>query len=383
MKDKTNTPPSKQSTAENDNAPNTADRKAQVKAIVLRFLNNVFVVGLGGMAQGLFATLIVGTIICQIASYIPGDVGYYLNSIGTFAKILMGAGIGFAVSRKFDASALVGVSASVAGMIGAYAGKIISHGVFNGSETLLAGVGEPLGAYVASYFSVFLGKLVSGKTKVDILVTPLVCVLGGGVIGLLLGSPISFVMNVIGQVINSGVEQQPIIMGMVVSALMGIALTLPISSAAIGMSLGLGGIAAGAATVGCCCQMVGFAVMSFKENRWGGLVSQGIGTSMLQMPNIVKHPQIWAPPIIASIILGPISAAVFNMQSNAVGSGMGTAGLVGPIMTFTTMIDGGVAWWIVLLEVICMYFVLPAAICFGLCFAMRKLGWIKDGWLKI
>lgn len=244
-------------------------------------LKNIFITGLSGMAQGLFATLIVGTILCQIASYIPGDVGYYLNAIGTFAKVLMGGGIGIAVAHKFKASTLTSVSTAVAGFIGQYAEKIISGVAFDGSLTILVGVGEPLGAFVASYFAVFVGSLVSGKTKVDILVTPLCCVLAGGSLGLLVGAPVSWVMNAFGQLINIGTTQQPILMGIIVSALMGIALTLPISSAAIGVSLGLSGIAAGAATVGCCCQMVGFAVMSFRENRWGGLVAQGIGTSML------------------------------------------------------------------------------------------------------
>lgn len=346
-------------------------------------LNNIFIIGLSGMAQGLFATLIVGTILCQIASYIPGDIGYFLNAIGTFAKVVMGAGIGIAVANKFKASTLTSVSAAVSGMIGAYAQKIVSQSAFDGSTTLLVGVGEPLGAFVAGYFAVYLGSLVSGKTKVDILVTPLCCVLGGGILGLLVGSPVSYVMSWFGELINLGTTQQPIVMGIVVSALMGIALTLPISSAAIGVSLGLSGLSAGVATVGCCCQMVGFAVMSFKENRWGGLVAQGLGTSMLQMPNIIRHPIIWLPTIIASMVLGPISSAVLGMTSNAVGSGMGTAGLVGPIMAFTTMMEGGVNVGIILLEIVLMYFVLPALICWGITWFMRRRGWIKEGWLTL
>lgn len=346
------------------------------------YLNHLFIDGLSGMARGLFATLIIGTILDQVGLLIPGEIGSYIRLIAGFAKALTGAGIGVAVAVKYKASDLVTVSAAVCGLVGAFAGKITLDNFTMGSLTL-AGPGEPLGAFIAAYVGIELGKLVSGRTKVDIIVTPCVTILSGSLIGILLSPPISQFMRWIGELINFGTEQQPVLMGIIVSTLMGIALTLPISSAAIGVSLGLSGIAAGAACVGCCCQMVGFAVMSYRENKFGGLISQGVGTSMLQMPNIIKHPLIWIPPILTSAILGPISSAVLKMVNNATGSGMGTAGFVGQFMGYASMAEAGVEPVIALLEIMLMHFVLPAVICLTICEAMRKLGWIKPGQLKL
>lgn len=227
-----------------------------------------------------------------------------------------------------------------------------------------------------------VGKLVSGKTGVDILVTPICCIGIGSGVGLLVCPYITQFMGWLGELVNIGTEQQPFLMGIVVSALMGIFLTLPISSAAIGVSLGLSGLAAGAATVGCCANMVGFAVASYRENKVGGLVAQGLGTSMLQIPNIVRHPLIWVPAIVSSVILGPVSTVLFQMESNAVGSGMGTAGLVGPIMTYNTMAtaDNSLA---VLGLILLMYFILPAAISLAVSEIMRKLNLIKPGEMKL
>ena len=222
----------------------------------------------------------------------------------------------------------------------------------------------------------------SGKTKVDIIVTPFVGIVSGSVVGLLVGPPISAFMTGLGSIINWGTEQQPFLMGIVVSVVMGMVLTLPISSAALGIVLNLSGLAAGAATVGCCCNMVGFAVASFKENKTGGLLAQGIGTSMLQVPNIMRKPIIWLPAIIASAILGPVSTMLFHMTSNATGSGMGTAGLVGQIMTWQVMTateSGG----IVLLKILLLHFLLPATIALAASTIMRKKGWIKTGDMKL
>ncbi|MBR2988464.1 MAG: PTS sugar transporter subunit IIC [Clostridia bacterium] len=343
---------------------------------VLKVLNYIFIDGLSGMAIGLFATLIIGTIIGQVGTWIPGPIGKFIASIGTFAKALMGAGIGIGMAYKLKKAPLVSISAGVAGQIGAFASNIIA------GNTAIVGVGEPLGAFIAAFVALEVGSLVSGKTKVDIIVTPLVSIISGATIGLLVGPPISAFMKFIGGVINLATQQQPILMGILVSALMGIALTLPISSAAIGVTLELSGIAAGAAVCGCCCQMVGFAVMSFRENKWGGLVAQGVGTSMLQMPNIIRHPLVWLPPTITSAILGPISALI-GMTSTAVGSGMGTAGLVGPFQTFTAMTAAGVNPWITLLEIAGFQIVLPAVICLAISELMRKLGAIKYGDLKL
>lgn len=344
--------------------------------MIKKYLNRLFIDGLSGMASGLFATLIIGTIIAQVGTLIGGTVGAYLVAIGGFAKTVTGAGIGVGVACKLGASPLVTVSAAVAGLIGAFPSISIESFGFGRP-------GEPLGAFVAAYIAIELGGLVSGKTKIDIIVTPLVAIITGGVAGLFLGAPISTFMAWIGSIVNFGVEQQPVLCGIIVSVVMGIALTLPISSAAIGVSLKLSGLAAGAAVAGCCANMIGFAVASFRDNKWGGLVSQGIGTSMLQMPNIIRKPIIWLPAIIASAITGPLSSALLGMVSTPTGSGMGTAGLVGPIETFSAMVSAGVDPIIAMLEIVLMHFILPGAIALAVAESMRKIGLIKNGDMKL
>lgn len=342
---------------------------------VKKVLNHVFVDGLSGMALGLFSTLIIGTIIAQIGTLIGGPVGEYIVLISKFAKTITGAGIGVGVAVKFKQGPLVTVSAAVAGMIGAFP---------SATEALTLGApGEPLGAFVAALVAIEVGRLVAGKTKVDIIVTPFVAIMSGAVVGLLAGPYIAVFMKWLGNLVNVNVEQHPILGGIVISVMMGMILTLPISSAAIGISMGITGVAAGAATIGCCCQMVGFAVASFRENKWGGLVAQGLGTSMLQIPNIFKKPVIWLPAIISSAILGPIASAVFHMTSTPVGSGMGSAGLVGQIAAFGAMTESGTPVWLTILLIVVMHFVLPAAITLGISELMRKLGWIKQDDMKL
>lgn len=349
---------------------------------VTGILNHIFIDGLSGMALGLFSTLIIGTILGQIGSIIADPVGGYITLISGFCKALTGAGIGVGVAVKYKAPALVAISSAVCGTVGAYAGQITTANFTPGSMTF-NGPGEPLGAFIAAFIGIELGKLVAGLTKVDILVTPLVTILTGSISGILLSPPISAFMKWIGGLINFGVEREPILMGIIVAVLMGMALTLPISSAAIGVSLGLSGIAAGAACVGCCAQMVGFAVMSFRENKWSGLISQGIGTSMLQMPNIIRNPLVWLPPIISSAILGPISTYVLGMVNNATGAGMGTAGLVGQFMGYQSMIEAEVSPVAALIEIALLHFIAPAILSLGLCEAMRKLKLIKPGDLTL
>ena len=342
-----------------------------------KYLNRLFIDGLSGMAYGLFSTLIIGTIICQIANIIgDNQVGAYLNAIGSVAKTLTGAGIGVGVASKLKSSPLTTVSAAVAGMVGAF--PTIAKDAFS-----LGAPGEPLGAFIAAYVAIEIGYLVSGKTKVDIIVTPISCILLGSTAGYFVGPYISSLMKWIGEIVNVNVEQSPILGGMLVSVVMGILLTLPISSAAIGISMGITGLAAGAATIGCCCNMVGFAIISYRENKFGGLIAQGIGTSMIQMPNIVRHPLIWIPSIISSAILGPVSSALLKMVSNPVGSGMGSAGLVGQFMAYDSMIAAGVSPVITMLEIALMHFVLPAVLTLAIAEGMRKLGWIKSGDMKL
>ena len=344
--------------------------------MVKKYLNRLFIDGLSGMALGLFSTLIIGTIFCQIGSIIGSTVGAYFTAFGNAAKTITGAGIGVGVASKLKSSPLTTVSAAVAGMIGAF--PTVTFDKF-----ALGAPGEPLGAFVAAYIAIEIGGLISGKTKLDIILTPFCCIISGGAVGLLIGPYIVKFMSAVGYLVSISVDKYPIVGGMVVAVVMGILLTLPISSAAIGIAMGLTGLASGAATVGCCCNMVGFAVISYRENKVGGLIAQGIGTSMLQMPNIVKKPIIWLPAILSSAILGPISSALLKMTSNPIGSGMGSAGLVGQFMCYETMVADGGKPVIVLLEILLMHFILPAALSLGIAELMRKLGWIKNGDMKL
>lgn len=278
----------------------------------MKILKRIFIDGLSGMAIGLFATLIIGTILEQIGTFVGGDIGHMIVMAASIAKVLTGAGIGIGVACKLGEETLVCASAASAGMIGAFATGLLDGSVITNGKITLSGPGEPLGAFVAAYIGIELGRIFVGRTKLDIILTPFITILGGGVVGLTVGPYISDLMKQIGEMIRWGTEQQPFLMGIIVSVLMGMALTLPISSAALGVILNLSGIAAGAATVGCCAQMIGFATASFRENGIGGLLAQGIGTSMLQVPNIVRKPLIWLPTIITSAILGPISTVVLK-----------------------------------------------------------------------
>ncbi len=340
---------------------------------IKKFLNEIFIDGLSGMALGLFSTLIIGTIIAQIGSLVDGEIGSYLIAISNVAKSLTGAGIAVGVASKFKEGPLVTVSAAVAGMIGAF------PGVTSMEAFALGKPGEPLGAFIAAIVAIKLGHLVAGKTKVDIIVTPMVSILTGAAAGFIVGPPISSFMMWVGELVNFNVEAHPVVGGIIVSVLMGMILTLPISSAAIGVSMGLSGLAAGAATIGCCCNMVGFAVASYRENKMGGLIAQGVGTSMLQVPNIVRKPIIWLPAIISSAILGPIASAVLHMTSTPVGSGMGSAGFVGQFAAYESMTEGGMSGGMALVLILIMHFILPAVVSLGISEAMRKAKLIKSG----
>ena len=345
--------------------------------MVKKYLNRVFIDGLSGMALGLFSTLIIGTIICQIASLLGDNVIFqYLMAMGNVAKTLTGAGIGVGVACKLKSSPLTTVCAAVCGIIGAFPN--VANEAF-----VIGKPGEPLGAFIAAYVAVEIGALVAGKTKVDIIVTPFCCILAGATAGYFIGPYISQAMVWLGNLVNINVQKYPFFGGMAISVLMGVILTLPISSAAIGVSMGISGLAAGAATIGCCCNMVGFAVMSYRENKFGGLIAQGLGTSMLQVPNLVKKPILWLPPVISSAVLGPVASCVLRMVSNPVGSGMGSAGLVGQFMAYDSMVANGVSPAISILEIIAMHFILPAVLTLAVAEGMRKLGLIKNGDLKL
>ena len=322
-----------------------------------KLLDRIFIDGLGGMAQGLFATLIIGTIIQQAGTFAGGTYGGLVYLVGKMAAAMTGAGIGVGVARKFEAGQLVVVSAATAGMVGAFASKLLAGQVLVDGSVVLAGPGEPLGAFVAAYVAIEIGILVS---KLDILLTPLVCIGTGSAVGLVVGPPISRFMTWLGSLVNWGTEQQPFLMGIVVSVLMGMILTLPISSAALGVILNLSGLA----TV---------AVASYRENKLGGFLAQGIGTSMLQVPNIVKRPLIWLPAILSSAILGPVGTMLLHMTSNATGSGMGTAGLVGPLMTWQVMTQTE-SPLVVLVKILLIQVILPACLTLAISEYMRKNG---------
>ena len=317
-----------------------------------------FVDALGAMALGLFASLLIGTIFQTLGDKTGIDA---FATIAKYAKAATGAAIAVAIAYKLGCEGLVLFSAIAVGIAG--------------NE-----LGGPMGAYVAVIVAIELGKMVYKETQVDILVTPAVVIISGVLMAYAVGAPIQKVMTALGTFIENATLMQPFLMGIIVSVVIGMVLTLPISSAAICLAIGLSGIAGGAATAGCCAQMIGFAILSFKENRWGGLVAQGLGTSMLQMGNIVKNPKIWIPVLLTAAITGPISTCIFHLENIPIGSGMGTCGLVGPIGIYTAMPEGGAKMWIGML-LVC--FVLPAVLTWFFGLILRKIGWIKDGDLKI
>ena len=318
--------------------------------------------------------------------------------MGKVAQIAMGAGIGVGVCLKLKKTQpLVVASAVAAGMIGSYAQAIIS-GIQTSMESgnafaiTLSSAGDPMGAFVGAFAAMTLASLVSGRTRVDILVTPLVGLAGGALFGIGVGYPVSLALTQLGNFIAWAASLSTVsaaVTGLIVSVVMGVALTLPISSAAIGISIGLSGVAAGAAVVGCCCQMMGFAAMSFRENRWGGFVAQGLGTSMLQIPNVFKKPVLFVPPIISSAILGTLSVFLPNgagigLFATRTGSGMGTAGLVGPIDMLFEMIGAqGCSVGLTILWVVLFCFVLPALLTLAVCELFRKLNIVKYGDLTL
>lgn len=327
---------------------------------------------LGAMAQGLFASLLIGTILSTLGEQLGVEL---LVTIGDYAKSIAGPAMAVSIGYALQTPPLVLFSLLAVG---------------NAANTL-GGAGGPLAVLIVTIFAAEFGKLVSKETKIDILVTPLVTILVGSLLSIWWAPAIGTAASSVGRLIMWATELQPFFMGILVSVIVGIALTLPISSAAICAALSLTGLAGGAAVAGCCAQMVGFAVMSFKENKWGGLIAQGIGTSMLQMGNIVKNPRIWIPPTLASAVTGPIATCIFKMEMNGtpVSSGMGTCGLVGQIGVYTGWVSDiaagtktaitGFDW----LGLILICFILPALLSVVFCEILRKIGWIKENDLKL
>ena len=346
-----------------------------------------FIDAMGAMAQGLFCTLLVGTILNTIGQQFhigflnativtigTGD-GAVHYTIGGLCSAMVGPGMAVAIARALNAPPLVLFSLIPVGFATNYMG----------------GAGGPLAVLFVAIVAAEIGKAVSKETKIDILVTPIVTVLVGVGFAALIAAPVGRAASAVGQAIMWATELQPFFMGIIVSVVIGVALTLPISSAAICAALGLTGLAGGAAVAGCCAQMIGFAVMSFPEKRWGGLAAQGLGTSMLQMGNIVRNPRVWIPPTLASAITGPVATCLFRLEMNGapVSSGMGTCGLVGQIGVYTGWVSDvasgvkaaitGMDW----LGLVLISFVLPAVLTWLIAIPLRKWGWIKDGDLKL
>lgn len=319
---------------------------------------------LSHMAFGLFCSLIMGLIIGQI-SKLPGlDFLAFISEALSADSPLVGACIGLAIAYGLKCAPLVVISSAVAGALGYQ-------------------FGGPVGAYLSVIVASEIGMLVSKRTPVDIILTPLVTILAGALIARYCCSPINDFMMYLGSVVNQATRLNPFMMGVTLAVLVGCALTLPISSVAICVMLGIDGLAAGAATVGCCAQMVGFAVISYKDNGIGGLISQGLGTSMLQIGNIARKPVIWLAPTLAAAILGPVSTMVFGMTNSALGAGMGTSGLVGPIATYAAMSASAACPAMLIFKIVFLHFVAPAALALTLHVLMKKMGLVKDGDMKL
>ncbi len=392
-----------------DNAQ--ADRTEQAQAVKEKrtakqwlkyFAHRYFIEAFSGMALGLFCTLIIGTIIGEVGFLINkagknafGDLLFYIGSV---AKSIMGAGIGVGIAHSLKANKLTAFSAAVAGMVGANITNIFALSgihVYGASKTPSIGIGDPVGAFVAAVTAIEITRRVEGKTPVDIIVVPLTAIFTGTIGAIALGIPFGILFALLGKGVSLAIGWEPVSFGILVAVIMGLLLTLPTSSAAFGVMIFNSSlintpqltynaqIGAAAACAGCCAHMVGFAVASFRENRWGGLVSQGIGTSMLQIPNLGKNPRILIPAVAASAVAGPLASAAFKIMCDATGSGMGTAGLVGVINTFTTSVTNGISWWYVLIAVLVCYIIVPAAVALGVSEIMRKKKWIKFGDMKI
>lgn len=337
--------------------------------VVRKGFQRYFIDAMGAMALGLFSSLIVGLIISQLARISIGNWSWaVLDQFAAVAKdnLVVGAAIGAAIGWGLKHRPLVIFSSAIAGAYG-------------------YSLGGPVGAYVSALAGAEIGGLVDARVKkirLDIILTPMTVIIAGGFVGYFVGGPINSFMQWLGSVVNSATELAPFFMGIAVAVIVGLVLTAPISSAALCIMMGLDGLAAGAATVGCCAQMVGFAVTSFRDNGWGGLLAQGLGTSMLQVPNIMRKPQILIAPTLAGAILGPVATLVFKMKNIPVGAGMGTSGLVGQFGTFTAM-QGVWPAWVLVLVIIGLHFVAPGLLAAGIDALLKKRGIVKAGDMKL
>lgn len=340
-----------------------SEKAVKSDSILRRIFKRYFVDAMGAMALGLFSSLIIGLIISQLSQVGPLSFLQPVTEVLSAKSPVIGAAIGVAVAYGLKADPLVIFSAASCGAIGYAAGD---------------GAGGPVGAFIAALVGAELGQLISKKTPVDIIVTPMVAIVTGGLAGGFVGPYVQSFMHWFGNLINEATMLRPLPMGIIVGVAVGMALTLPISSAALCIMMDLNGLAAGAAVAGCCAQMVGFAVVSFRENGVGGLLSQGLGTSMLQIPNIMRRPQIWIAPTVASGLCGAVSAALLGMTNNAAGAGMGTSGLVGQFGAIASMGASPKTFLLIGLA----HFLLPAA-ALAVHLLLRRVGWVREGDMKL
>lgn len=331
--------------------------------ILKKLLKRYFIDALGSMAVGLFSSLIIGVIIKQISTI---EVFSYLKSVTEFLEPtspVIGSVIGVSISYGLKSKPLAMFSSGIVGAIGYIAGG-------------------PVGSFIGVIIGAEIGSFISGKTPIDIILVPFITISTGGLVANFTGPYIKDFMDILGNVITKSTDMQPLLMGIIISVIVGIALTLPISSAALCIMLGLGGIAGGAAVAGCSAQMIGFAVISFSDNGIEGLMSQGLGTSMLQITNIMRKPIVWLAPIVASVVTGALSTTVFHMQASPTGAGMGTSGFVGQISTYSVM-SAYESPMIVIIKIILLHFIIPAAVALLVDFMLRRAGIVKKGDMKI
>lgn len=346
----------------------------------MNIIKRIFRDGLNGMTAGWFCTFVFGMILMQVGDLIGGNIGVLFGRVAAVLKVFAGAGIGAGIASKLGESVLISISAAAAGMIGAYGTEILNGSLINGEGILLEGPGQPLAAFAAAYVGIELGRLLIGKTKLAVCLAPVVTILAGGAVGIFVSPYVEVLMGKLVEMIHWGAGQSPMIMGAVVSAAAGIGCTLPIDPIAFASDLSLSGAAAGAAAIGCSTQMIGFAAASFRENGMEGFFAQGIGTSMLQIPNIIRKPWIWLPTILSSAILGAVSAAIFGLTNNSLGAVMGTTGLYAPMCALKTMGTGEGA---VVLLTFFMYIAAPAVLAYLIAEGMRRIGIIKNGDMKL
>lgn len=352
-------------------------------SIIRKYFQNFFVDGMVGLSIGLYSTVVAGTILETVGLFLGGQMGQYIALAAGLIKLLIGMGIGVGVATRLGASSSVVVCSAVSGYVGAYAYDIMNGTHFVNGVMNIDKSGDALVAYIAAFVTVEIGELVANKTKLNYMITPIVAITFGCVASFYVAKPIYDMTKIYGDMLNWGMKQNAVVMSIVVAVLMGLALTLPISSVAIAMMLNMSGAAAAAATIGCCVNMIGFATASFRDNKIEGFLLQGLGTSTIQFPNIIKNPLICLPVVITSALLGPVGVCLFKMTSDVKAAGMGSCGLASQIVTYETMINNGVGRNTVMIQIMLIQLLLPAVLTWIISEFMRKRGFIKENDMKI